>query len=68
MDLNDDVVDRWRRLRPFYQRHSGHSCGLISYHDRFHGAFPLLVYLGGVAAAAYLPEPRRLIVGLSAQF
>ena len=37
MNLNDDVVDRCRRLGPLHQRHPGRSRSLVRHHDRLHG-------------------------------
>src|SRR5207253_10161141 len=36
MDLDDDVVDRRRRLRPLSQGHSGSPRSQIRHHDRLH--------------------------------
>jgi hypothetical protein len=36
MYLDDDIVDRRRRLRPLHQPHPSRPSGLIRYHDRFH--------------------------------
>src|SRR5947209_4876021 len=40
MNLNDDVVNRRRRLGPLHQRHPGRSCSLVRHHNRLHPAPP----------------------------
>src|SRR5262249_13587687 len=41
MNLNDDVVYRWLRLRPLNQRHPGRSRSLVRYNDSVHDDFLL---------------------------
>src|ERR1051325_7771679 len=44
MNLNDNVVDRWLRLRPLRQLHPGRSRSLVRHHYRLHLSPPCVAY------------------------